>query len=209
VGRAGPGLHQQCRGHESGRLHRQRRAYLPELGRRTPPLKATVGFFIDRQLQNVWKQYVMPGYGWTSVHGGTDGQPSPNPAGLAQSISVPNFDNTLWLTDEQRVDRDQAAFAQIQWDITSQWSLQGGIRFYRYDNSLGGFYGYSAGYSSHTGVSQCFPGVAPINSFAPCTNLDTEVSKSGSIPKATLTFKPTCRPERRAGEPNCSSASPT
>jgi iron complex outermembrane recepter protein len=154
-------------------------------------LKATVGFFIDRQLQNVWKQYVMPGYGWTSVHGGTDGQPSPNPAGLAQSISVPNFDNTLWLTDEQRVDRDQAAFAQIQWDITSQWSLQGGIRFYRYDNSLGGFYGYSAGYSSHTGVSQCFPGVAPINSFAPCTNLDTEVSKSGSIPKATLTFKPT------------------
>jgi iron complex outermembrane recepter protein len=155
------------------------------------PVKATLGFFIQRQLQNIWKQYTIPGYGYTSVFGGDYGQPSPNPDGFAQLYSIPNLENTIWLTAEQRVDRDRAAFAQVQWDINSQWSIQGGVRFYHYDNSLGGFYGYSAAYSSHTGVAKCFPGLVPLNPAAPCTNLDTEVSKSGSIPKVTLTFKPT------------------
>jgi outer membrane receptor protein involved in Fe transport len=40
-------------------------------------------------------------------------------------------------------------------------------------------------------VAKCFPGVPPVNPAAPCTNLDTDVSKSGSIPKVSLTFKPT------------------
>lgn len=155
------------------------------------PVKATVGFFVSRQLQNIWKQYTIPGYGYTSVSGGSYGQPSPNPDGFAQSYSIPNLENTIWLTAQQRVDRDRALFAQIQWDITSQWSVQGGVRFYHYDNSLGGFYGYAATYSSRTGVAKCFPGRPPVNPLAPCTNLDTEVSKSGSIPKVNLTFKPT------------------
>jgi outer membrane receptor protein involved in Fe transport len=154
------------------------------------PVKATVGFFIQRQLQTIWKQYTQPGYGYVAF-GGAYGRPSPNPDGLAQFYSIPNLDNTLWLTDEQRVDREKAGFAQVQWDITSQWSVQGGIRFYHYDNSLGGFYGYNSTYSSHTGMATCFPGLPPVNPAAPCTNLNTEVSSSGSIPKVTLTFKPT------------------
>ena len=153
------------------------------------PLKATVGFFIQRQLQNIWKQYTMPGYSYTTIYGGALGQPSPNPNGFAQYYSIPNLDNTIWLTDQQRVDREKAGFAQVEWDITSRWSLQGGIRFYHYDNSLDGFYGYNSTYSSHTGVAKCF--LPPINAAAPCTNLSTEVSSSGSIPKGTLTFKAT------------------
>ena len=155
------------------------------------PVKATVGFFFQRQLQNIWKQYTIPGYGYTALSGGNYGQPSPNPNGFAQSYSITNLENTIWLTAEQRVDRDSAVFAQVQWDITSQWSLQGGVRFYHYDNSLEGFYGYSAAYSSRTGEAKCFPGRPPVNPAAPCTNLDTDVSKSGSIPKVSLTFKPT------------------
>jgi outer membrane receptor protein involved in Fe transport len=153
------------------------------------PLKATVGFFIQRQLQNIWKQYTLPGYNYTTIYGGALGQPSPNPNGLSQNLSIPNLENTLWLTDEQRVDREQAEFAQVQWDITPQWSVQGGIRFYRYDNSLDGFYGYNSTYSSHTGVAKCF--LPRINPDAPCTNLNTEVSNSGSTPKVTLTFTAT------------------
>ncbi|MBV8194062.1 MAG: TonB-dependent receptor, partial [Candidatus Dormibacteraeota bacterium] len=153
------------------------------------PLKATVGFFIQRQLQNIWKQYTMPGYNYSTIYGGAFSQPSPNPNGFAQSLSIPNLDNTIWLTDQQRVDREKAGFAQLEWDITAHWSVQGGIRFYRYDNSLAGFYGYNSTYSSHTGVAKCFAGLPPVNPYAPCTNLNTEVSDSGTIPKATLTFK--------------------
>jgi outer membrane receptor protein involved in Fe transport len=145
------------------------------------PVKATVGLFIQRQLHNIWQLYTMPGYNG-NVYGG-------NPQGFATSLSIPGFDNAIWLTDEQRVDRDKAAFAQVTWDITSQLSLTGGLRYYKYDNSLLGFFGYSANYSSHTGQSQCF---APsIVKFSPCTNLDKETSDNGNVPRVNLTYKVT------------------
>ena len=52
------------------------------------------------------------------------------------------------MTDEERVDRDEAAFVQASWEITKQWELTGGFREFHYDNSLQGFYGYSARYQN-------------------------------------------------------------
>jgi iron complex outermembrane recepter protein len=151
------------------------------------PLRATVGLFIERQLHNIWQNYTMPGYNPVSIFGGDGGGASPNCCGFADSLSIPNFGNTIWLTDEQRVDRDKAAFIQATWDITQQWSLTGGYRYYHYDNSLQGFFGYSANYFGNG----CFSGAAglPSTQFAPCTDLNSSVSASGSVPKATLTYK--------------------
>ena len=157
------------------------------------PVRATFGLFIQRQLHNIWQQYTMPGYNFSTIYGGNGAGASPNPAGFADYYSIPNFGNTIWLTDQQRVDRDKAAFVQADWDITSQWTLTGGYRYYKYDNSLQGFFGYAATYSSHTGQAACFPGAEglPSTRYAPCTNLNTTVSDSGSVPKVTLTYKPT------------------
>ena len=149
------------------------------------PVKATVGLFYERQLHNIWQNYTMPGYAPVSIYGGDGAGASPNCCGFADYFSIPNFGNTIWLTDEQRVDRDKAAFAQLTWDITQQWSLTGGLRYYKYDNSLLGFFGYSSNYFGNG----CF-GPALVK-FAPCTDLDSEVSGSGTVPKATLTFRPT------------------
>ena len=143
------------------------------------PVKATVGLFIQRQLHNIWQLYTMPGYGFTSVY-----SPPGNPNGLATDISIPGFPNAIWLTDEQRVDRDQAAFAQVTWDITSQWSLTGGLRYYKYDNSLQGFFGYSPNYVYG---SPCT--TAPSTKYAPCTNLNTDVTDHGTVPRVNLTYK--------------------
>jgi iron complex outermembrane recepter protein len=140
------------------------------------PVKATVGLFIQRQLHNIWQLYTMPGYGFTSVYGG-------NPNGFATDLSIPGFPNAIWLTDEQRVDRDQAAFAQLEWDINTQWSLTLGERYYKYDNSLLGFFGYSAAYGGNT----CFG--AATTKYAPCTNLNTEVTGHGTVPRVNLTYK--------------------
>jgi iron complex outermembrane recepter protein len=146
-------------------------------------LKATVGAFIERQLHNIWQNYTMPGYAPVSIFGGNGAGASPNCCGLANYFSIPDFGNTIWLTDEQRVDRDKAVFAQATWDITSQWSLTGGFRYYKYDNSLLGFFGYSANYFGNG----CF---APaIVKYSPCTDLDAGVSGSGTVPKGTLTYK--------------------
>ena len=152
------------------------------------PVKATFGLFIDRQLHNIWQNYTMPGYNPVSIYGGNGGGASPNCCGFADYFSQPNFGNTIWLTDEQRVDRDRAAFIQADWDISPQWTLTGGYRYYHYDNSLEGFFGFSTNYF---GNGCGTPPAPPTTKYAPCTDLNSEVSDSGSVPKATLTYKPT------------------
>jgi outer membrane receptor protein involved in Fe transport len=56
-----------------------------------------------------------------------------------------------------------------------------------FNNSLQGFYGYGPNYSSKTGVSQCFG--PPSTAFAPCTNLNNDVSGNGGVPKGNITYK--------------------
>ncbi|HEY1725860.1 MAG TPA: TonB-dependent receptor [Steroidobacteraceae bacterium] len=148
------------------------------------PVHATIGAFIERQLHDIWEQYVMPGYGFTNPYGG-------NPDGLASALSIPGRNNSIWLTDEQRVDRDKAVFLQATWDITSQLSLNGGVRYFDYDNSLEGFYGFSLAYDNLSGFSSgmkgCFMGPSTVG--APCTNLNFETSDHGVVPRANITFK--------------------
>jgi outer membrane receptor protein involved in Fe transport len=152
------------------------------------PVHATVGAYIGRQMHNIWQNYTMPGFGWTSVYGGNpDGlgyTPSSNPA---TDVSVPGYPNTIWLTDEQRVDRDRAVYAQATWDITPKWHLTGGMRFYHYDNSLIGFYGFNANFFTGEGTATCFLG--PIVKNSPCTDLDASTSGSGSVPRVNLTYQ--------------------
>jgi iron complex outermembrane receptor protein len=147
------------------------------------PVKATVGLFLQRQLHNIWQLYTMPGFGYANIGTG-------NPNGLATSLSIPGFPDAIWLTDEQRVDRDQAAFAQVTWDINSQWALTGGLRYYKYDNSLQGFYGFEANHSTSEGTATCV--APPINAGipgAPCSDLNTEISDTGTVPRVNLTYK--------------------
>src|SRR3546814_5768584 len=63
----------------------------------------------------------------------------------------------------------------------------GGLRAYKYKNSLVGFFGYSANVSPKTGVAGCFADA--IVSGTPCTNLDKVTSDTGVIPKLNLTYK--------------------
>ena len=107
--------------------------------------------------------------------------------GLASSLSVTGWPNTLWLTEQERVDRDYAAFGEASFDITSKLNLTAGVRVFKADNSLKGFFGFSSGYSSHTGESQCF---APVSvGDGPCTNLDKSVKETGETHKVNLTYQ--------------------
>jgi iron complex outermembrane receptor protein len=150
------------------------------------PVKALVGVFAQRQVHEIWEQYTIPGAG---------GNPyATNPQGLASSLIIPGVSgNTIWLTDEERVDRDQAAFGQATWDIDPSWQLIGGIRFYKYKNSLEGFYGYSANYLNLTGFypgqNICIPGARAPFHGAPCTDLNETISDNGRTYRGTLTYK--------------------
>jgi iron complex outermembrane recepter protein len=155
-------------------------------------VKGTLGVFAQRQVHEIWEDYVMPGLG---------GNPYIyNTQGLAQTLTMPGLsNNTIWLTDEERVDRDSAIFGQATWDITSGFSLTGGLRFYKYDNSLQGFYGYSSNYGTLTGyypgMNICGPtGGTPSTTyqpfhFAPCTDLNADVNNTGHTERLTLNYK--------------------
>lgn len=106
---------------------------------------------------------------------------------IGDSISVPGYPGTIWLTKQKRIDRDSAVFGEAAFDITDKLTVTGGIRFFKSDNSLKGFYGYGLGYSSGTGEGACFK-PAEIEG-SPCTNLDKRVKENGNTKKINLTYK--------------------
>jgi outer membrane receptor protein involved in Fe transport len=111
--------------------------------------------------------------------------------------SVTGWPQTWWLTNQIRVDRDYAVFGELTFDFTRKLTGTVGYRFFRYDNSLDGFFGFGAnqGFSSGTGEKQNNPQASPPTCEqpgilgGPCVNLAREVEKTGSTPKFNLTYK--------------------
>lgn len=131
------------------------------------PLRFIGGVFLQRQEHNIEQHYIIDN--------------------IATAITVPGTDHNIWLTKQLRIDRDYAAFGELTYDITDKLSVTGGGRIYNYKNSLEGFFGYSAGYSSKTGVAACFSATAIKG--APCTNVDKTTSDTGFIHKVNATYK--------------------
>jgi outer membrane receptor protein involved in Fe transport len=132
-----------------------------------------LGAFYERQTHWIIQDYQIPGF----------------------ALGHPGWPNTIWLTDQMRVDRDDAIFGEATFDVTSKLSITGGVRAYEFDNRLHGFFGFSAAYNALTGFSSgmgvnnvnCQPGKTFRD--APCVNLDKTVKGSGETWKANLEYK--------------------
>ena len=85
------------------------------------PFRAVGGVFFQRQVHEILQNYFV-----------NNGDP------LADSLSVPGWPGTLWLTDQERVDRDSAIFGEFSYDILDSLTANAGIRYFRYDNTLQG-----------------------------------------------------------------------
>ncbi len=131
------------------------------------PLRFIGGLFAQRQDHHILQNYIIDN--------------------LADPLVVPGTASDIWLTNQKRVDRDYAAFGEVSFDLTDKFTVTGGLRYYKYKNSLVGFFGYSDGVSSKTGVAACFAG--PIIEGTPCTNLDKVTSDNGFIHKLNATYK--------------------
>ncbi|MFP5328702.1 MAG: TonB-dependent receptor [Alphaproteobacteria bacterium] len=62
--------------------------------------------------------------------------------GLAPDLSVNGWPGTVWLTLQERKDKDWALFGETEFDITPQVTLIAGGRLFRYKNTLFGFAGF-------------------------------------------------------------------
>ncbi|WP_374608302.1 TonB-dependent receptor [Thermomonas sp.] len=130
-------------------------------------LRMVAGLFWQQQSHDIFQRYKVDG--------------------LSSDIQVNGWDDTIWLTAQQRKDRDEAVFGELSFDITDAVTVSGGMRWFKANNSLKGFFGYGDGFSGSTGVSQCFSD----EEFhgAPCTNLDKRVSERDSLGKVNVTWQ--------------------
>ena len=148
----------------------------------TKPFRALVGAFWQRQTNDIYQNYLVQD--------------------LGDLFSVPGWPGTLWLTLQERVDRDYALFGEASFDITPQITLTAGGRLFKYDNTLFGFAGFGpvnlGGFSS--GVNRCLTvnGLEfrddPLSPFAPGSLDDTPCTNVGNVVDGEL------RPRRSKGD---------
>lgn len=130
-------------------------------------IRFVAGFFQNRQRHNIHQQYII--------------------RDLADILEVTDHPDTIWLTEQKRTDRDLALFTEMEFDLTDRLTFIGGVRGYKYKNSLIGFNGYGAGFSGSTGEAACFD-PQPSVPDSPCTNLDSTIKNTGETHKLSLTY---------------------
>jgi len=130
------------------------------------PVRVVGGLFYERQSHFILQNYQIVG---------DIADSGPN------NGTVTGWPHTWWLTDQMRVDRDYAAFGEVSWDILSNLTLTGGIRFFKADNSLVGFFGF------HSYEARCF--APPSVDNGPCTDLKADVKDHGETHKLNLTWQ--------------------
>ncbi len=130
------------------------------------------GLFYQRQTHDIQQEY--------------------NITGLADQSDVTGWDDSFWLTKQWRVDRDYAVFGEVTFDATDRLSLTGGLRFFKYENSLEGFFGFGLTnpYGSSTGEVSCFD-TGQVFATAPCTNLDKTVTREDNTFRVNASFQAT------------------
>jgi outer membrane receptor protein involved in Fe transport len=122
---------------------------------------------------------------------------------LASSLSVGGWEDTIWLTEQDRTDRDEAVFGELSFDITEKLTATAGGRFFRAQNSLRGYYGFADGYFplEAFGVKPPYGEAACRFKYgddrstwvpyegAPCLVNDRNVRETGSLGRFNLTYQ--------------------
>lgn len=133
-------------------------------------LRLVAGLFWENQKHDIQQRYIVPN--------------------LADSLSVTGWPHTLWLTKQDRIDRDKAVFGELSYDLIPETlTATVGGRYFRAHNSLGGFFGFSNGFSptSSYGEAGCIS-PEPFHG-APCLDFYKNVEESGSLGKFNLTWQ--------------------
>jgi len=129
-------------------------------------LRFVGGLFYQRQYHQITQRYFVNG-------------------DLTSAFESNGLTDTIWLTEQNRIDRDWAVFGEVSYDVTPQLTITGGARLFKYDNSLFGFFGFSTGFSSNPIYVCTDP--TPIRQ-ALCSNLDKSQEDEGHTERLNLTY---------------------
>ncbi|MEO5962540.1 MAG: TonB-dependent receptor [Thermomonas sp.] len=145
-------------------------------------LRLVAGLFWQEQTHNIEQRYRIDG--------------------LADVLSVSGWPQTIWLTQQDRRDRDQAIFCQVTFDVTDKFEMNAGGRWFRSDNGLQGYFGFANGYSSGSsldpvdryGEAGCYAQYGAKSNWvpydgAPCKVVDKRVKENDAIYRLNATWK--------------------
>ena len=134
-------------------------------------LRFVAGVFYQRQQHGIEQRYVIQN--------------------LADSLWVSGWPDTWWLTEQVRVDRDQAVFGEATFDVTDKLSLTAGLRHFKYDNTLAGFRGFGIDnpLGVGSGLGEAGDCLAVEFHGAPCLSFSKRTTDSGNTPKFTATYR--------------------
>jgi outer membrane receptor protein involved in Fe transport len=146
-------------------------------------LRFVAGLFYQSQQHEIFQRYKIDGLGGYLYDADTE------TAGIGEfyGIEVTGWEDTIWLTNQIRKDKDQAVFGEVSFDFTDRLTGTAGLRYFEFENSIRGFFGFNDNYSSNYGQALCFSDVQYKGS--PCTNLDDEVDDSDTVQKFNLTYQ--------------------
>lgn len=101
------------------------------------PIRALLGAFYQVQTNHIFQNYLVDN--------------------LATDLSVQGYPGSIWLTNQKRKDKDWALFGEVNWDIVPTFTVTGGLRLYKFDNTLFGFAGFGRPnpLGSSTGEGRC------------------------------------------------------
>ena len=86
------------------------------------PFRVLVGAFYQQSKNHIYQDYLVDG--------------------LDPNLSVNGWPGTVWLTLQDRKDKDWALFGEANFDVTPQITLTAGGRLFKYKNTLFGFAGF-------------------------------------------------------------------
>jgi outer membrane receptor protein involved in Fe transport len=97
-------------------------------------LRGMLGFFWQEQEHEFQQNFLVEGLADVMLM--NSGEPN-----------MSRFADTVYLNNVDRIDKDQAVFASVSFDITDQWELTLGARFFEPENSVKGFFGFGLGFA--------------------------------------------------------------
>jgi iron complex outermembrane recepter protein len=117
-------------------------------------------------------------------------------------FTVTGWPGTIWLTEQERIDRDSAVFGEVSFDVTDALTVTGGLRYFKSENSLEGYFGFSDDFSGSgkSGETLCSFNAGderfdtsswvPFSNIgtAPCSNLDKRVEEKDTIHKLNVAY---------------------
>lgn len=130
------------------------------------------GFFMQDQSHDIEQRYKLDNF--------------------ADAYDIPGWPDTIWLTQQDRLDNSKAIFGEASFDITDKLTATGGFRRFEQESALKGFFGFSNGFSnaSEYGEASCIAaGNTDPYETAPCKVFDKVIKESGTLGKFNLTYK--------------------